>query len=159
MNLTTLLEEISKRLNPKSPDYIREKEARIRMLIAFAFAHVGIFAKYFMPEYVETNFGKHHDSIFNAIARHDKGKRVNILAPRGSAKSTCMAIIYPLHCIFFKWAYEKVDIDPIEFIIILSKSLPMAKSCISDIMGKNILRYVFTRHRTRSKRRHILSTT
>ncbi len=136
MNLTTLLEEISKRLNPKSPNYIREKEARIRMLIAFAFAHVGIFAKYFMPEYVEINFGKHHDDIFTAIPRDAKGQRVNILAPRGSAKSTCMAIIYPLHCIFFKWAYEKMGIDPIEFIIILSKSLPMAKQRICDIKRK-----------------------
>ncbi len=136
MNLTTLLRETSEWLTPTSPNYIRNKEERIRILVAFAFAHVGIFAKYFMPEYVETNFGKHHDAIFTAIPRHAKGQRVNILAPRGSAKSTCMAIIYPLHCIYFKWAYEKVDIDPIKYIIILSKSFPIAKQRICDIKHK-----------------------
>ncbi len=131
MNLSNLLKwTIQKRKQTECP------EKRFRIKVATSFAHVGIFAKYFMPEYVETNFGKHHDSIFNAIARHDKGKRVNILAPRGSAKSTCMAIIYPLHCIFFKWAYEKVGIDPIKFIIILSKALPMAKQRIGDIKRK-----------------------
>ncbi len=101
-----------------------------------SFAHVGIFAKYFMPEYVNTDFGKHHDAIFTAIPRNAKGQKINILAPRGSAKSTSMAIIYPLHCIFFKWAYEKLDIDPIEFIVILSRSLPISKQRISDIKRK-----------------------
>lgn len=105
-------------------------------MLAYSFAHVGVFAKYFFGEYITTDFGKHHDPIFSAVGRGERGKHVNILAPRGSAKSTCMAIIYPLHCIYFKWAYEKLGLDPFNFIVILSKSHTMAKSRIQDIKRK-----------------------
>ena len=68
--------------------------------------------------------------------RGEVGKQVNVLAPRGSAKSTCMAVIYPLHCVFFKWAYVKLNMKPYNFIIICSKSFTMAKSRIADIKRK-----------------------
>lgn len=112
------------------------KELRVRMTVALAFAHVGVFAKYFLPEYVSAPFGKHHDPLFRAIGRGETGKQMNILAPRGSAKSTCMAVIYPLHCIFFKWAYEKLGMKPHNFIVIVSKSHTMAKSRVQDIKRK-----------------------
>ena len=112
------------------------EEDRSRLVLAFSFAHVGVFAKFFMTEYITSAFGKHHDPLFRAIGRGEVGKRVNVLAPRGSAKSTCMAVIYPLHCVFFKWAYEKLGMKPYNFIIIVSKSFTMAKSRIADIKRK-----------------------
>ena len=126
-NLTTLLETIQTTKN---------KEKRIRRGCALAFAHVGVFAKFMMREYTNAPFGKHHEPIFNAIPRGAQGKRINILAPRGSAKSTIMAIIYPLHSLFFKWAYEKLDMEPYRFIVIVSKSVPMAQLRVADIKRK-----------------------
>ena len=106
------------------------------MVIAESFAHVGVFATYFMSEYITANFGEHHDPLFQAIGRGDQGRQVNVLAPRGAAKSTIMAVIYPLHCIYFKWAYEKLDMKTNNFIIIVSKSHTMAKSRVQDIKRK-----------------------
>lgn len=120
------------------PDLTEEEKEkdRARLVLAFSFAHVGVFAKFFMTEYITSRFGKHHDPLFRAIERGEVGKQVNVLAPRGSAKSTCMAVIYPLHCVFFKWAYEKLGMKPYNFIIIVSKSFTMAKSRIADIKRK-----------------------
>ena len=117
-------------------DRTTDKEDRTRISLAFSFAHVGVFAKYFITEYITSEFGKHHDPLFSAIPRGETGKQINILAPRGSAKSTCMAVIYPLHCIFFKWAYEKLGMKPYNFIIIISKSHTMAQMRIRDIKRK-----------------------
>ena len=89
-----------------------------------------------MTEYITSEFGKHHDPLFCAVPRGATGKQVNILAPRGSAKSTCMAVIYPLHCVFFKWAYEKLSMKPYNFIIIVSKAHTMAQMRIRDIKRK-----------------------
>ena len=118
-------------------DRTENKKDRVRLVLAFSFAHVGVFAAYFATEYITSKFGKHHDPLFRAIGRGEVGKQVNVLAPRGSAKSTCMAVIYPLHCVFFKWAYEKLGMRfPSNFIIIVSKSFTMAKSRIADIKRK-----------------------
>lgn len=106
------------------------------MVVAESFAHVGVFAQYFCPEYITHSFGKHHDPLFQALPRGVTGKHVNVLAPRGAAKSTIMAVIYPLHCLFFKWAYEKLDMNPYNFIVIVSKSHTMAKSRVQDIKRK-----------------------
>ena len=109
---------------------------RTRQIAALSFAHVGVFAAYFATEYISSKFGKHHDPLFRSMDRADKGKQLNVLAPRGSAKSTCMAVIYPLHCVYFKWAYELMGIEPYNFIIIVSKSHTMAQMRIRDIKRK-----------------------
>lgn len=131
--MTPLLNWLYRSLNPKQTE---SKHERARILLSYAFAHVGVFARFFMTEYITSEFGKHHDPLFRAIGRGEVGKQVNVLAPRGSAKSTCMAVIYPLHCVFFKWAYEKLGMKPYNFIIIVSKSFTMAKSRIADIKRK-----------------------
>ena len=71
------------------------------------FASIAYFAKRYFPEFTRLPFGVHHTAFFNAIPRGERGKKVNFLAPRGSSKSTCMAVIYPLHCIFYKYLYEE----------------------------------------------------
>ena len=119
-----------------SPKQTKSEDERARILLSYSFAHVGVFARFFMTEYITSEFGKHHDPLFRAIPRGETGKQINILAPRGSAKSTCMAVIYPLHCVFFKWAYEKLGMKPYNFIIIISKSHTMAQMRIRDIKRK-----------------------
>ena len=110
-----------------------EQEAMIK---ACGFWSVGIFAFEYFPEYITTKYGKHHERIFEAIPRGERGKHVNILAPRGSSKSTCMSVIYPTHAVFYKDAYETLDMKPYHFILIISKSSQMAESRIWDIQRK-----------------------
>ena len=131
MDLTQLLKALKEMLKQTE-----NRKDRARLVLAFSFAHVGVFARYFMTEYITNKFGKHHDPIFRSLERGETGKQINILAPRGSAKSTIMAVIYPLHCVFFKWAYEKLGMKPYNFIVIVSKSHTMAKSRIQDIKRK-----------------------
>lgn len=106
------------------------------MIKACGFWSVGVFAFEYFPEYITSSYGKHHERIFEAIPRGERGKHVNILAPRGSAKSTCMSVIYPTHCVFYKDAYETLDMQPYNFILILSKSSQMSESRIWDIQRK-----------------------
>ena len=54
---------------------------------AVGFWNLQVFAWFRLGEYVTAWFGKHHDAIFNAIPRGERGVRVNILAPRGSARN------------------------------------------------------------------------
>ena len=110
-----------------------EQEA---MLKACGFWSVGVFAFEYFAEYITTHYGKHHERIFEAIPRGARGKRINILAPRGSSKSTCMSVIYPTHAVFYRDAYETLDMKPYKFILILSKSGTMAESRIWDIQRK-----------------------
>ena len=113
--------------------YPEEQETLIE---ACAFWSIGLFAFEYFPEYISTTFGKHHEQIFECIPRGARGQHVNILAPRGAGKSVCMSVIYPLHCIYYKYAYEALEMPPYHYIVILSKSQPMAISRIYDIQRK-----------------------
>ena len=101
-----------------------------------AFWSVTVFATLYCPEYVTEKLGKHHHPIFEAVAHGTRGQKINIVAPRGSAKSTIMAVIYPLHCIYFKAYYELLDMQPERFIFILSQSHRIAASRVRAIMRK-----------------------
>jgi len=107
-----------------------------RLIEALGFWSIAIFAYEYFEEYITTSFGKHHQPILESIPRGERGKHINILAPRGSAKSTLMAIIYPIHCIFYKECYETLDLPPYRYILILSKSYRMAQSRVWDIQRK-----------------------
>ena len=78
-------------------------------------------------------FGVHHTAFFNAIPRGERDKKVNFLAPRGSSKSTCLAVIYPLHCIFYKYLYEEFGMPCDNYILILSRTYDNAIDRINDI--------------------------
>ena len=97
------------------------------------FASIAYFAKFHFPDFTRLPFGKHHTAFFNPISRGDRGKKVNFLAPRGSSKSTCLAVIYPLHCIFYKYLYEEFGMPCDHYIIILSRTYDNAIDRITDI--------------------------
>ncbi len=103
---------------------------------AFCFWSPQAFAKKFCSEYMSASFGKHHHQIFNTLLPGDTAKRINILAPRGSGKSTCIAVILPLHAIYFKNCYQKLGIEPYHFILILSRTHAVAESRVRDIKHK-----------------------
>ena len=98
-----------------------------------SFASIAYFAKRYFPEITRLPFGKHHTAFFNAIPRGERGKKVNFLAPRGSSKSTCMAVIYPLHCVFYKYLYEEFGMPCDHYILILSRTYENAVDRIKDI--------------------------
>lgn len=101
-----------------------------------AFWHVGVFARYFFEEEMSLPFGAHHDTFFQCIPRGERDMHVNILAPRGSGKSTCLGRIYPLHCIFFHDTYKALGMPTDDFILICSYSFMQAKDHIVAIRDK-----------------------
>ena len=98
-----------------------------------SFASIAYFAKRYFPEITRLPFGVHHTAFFNAIPRGERGIKANFLAPRGSSKSTCMAVIYPLHCVFYKYLYEEFGMPCDHYILILSRTYENAIDRIKDI--------------------------
>ena len=98
-----------------------------------AFVSIAYFAKIHFPHITRLPFGKHHTAFFNPIPRGKRGEKVNVLAPRGSSKSSCLAVIYPLHCIFYKYLYEEFGMVCDHYIIILSRTYDNAIDRITDI--------------------------
>ena len=96
------------------------------------FTLIAHFARTHLPEYVRLDFGVHHTAFFDAIPRGERGQKVNILAPRGSAKSTCIAVFYPLHCLYYRPLYEEMGMAE-KYILILSRSYGNAMDRIKDI--------------------------
>ena len=77
----------------------------------------------------------HHVRLLNLIPYDKTGVRVNVQAPRGSAKTTCCAVWYPLWRICFK-AFQLAEGVPDEkFILIISRNERMAQKILRDIKG------------------------
>ena len=100
------------------------------------FASIAIFAKAHLPDYTRLPFGVHHKAFFEAIPRGERGQKVNILAPRGSGKSTVIAVFYPLHCIYYKYLYDEFGMKSEKYILILSRSYGNAMDRIKDIKSE-----------------------
>ena len=100
------------------------------------FWHVGVFAKFFFEEELSVAFGAHHDTFFRLFRRGERDKHVNILAPRGSGKSTCVGRIYPLHCMFYHSTYRRLCLPTDDFILIISYSFMQAKDHVVAIRDK-----------------------
>ena len=110
-----------------------ESEERVEFDEIASFASIAYFAKRYFPEITRLPFGVHHTAFFSAIPRGERDKKVNFLAPRGSSKSTCLAVIYPLHCIFYKYLYEEFGMPCDNYILILSRTYDNAIDRINDI--------------------------
>lgn len=81
----------------------------------------------------------HHEVLLNLIQYDKTGVKVNVQAPRGSAKTTCCAIWYPLWRICFKDFQLAEDVPDEKFILIISRNQPMAKKILRNI--KNLMDY------------------
>ena len=78
-------------------------------------------------------FSKIHYEMLAALPRGAQGKKINILAPRGSAKSTLMAVIYPLWRIVYKEWDEALGVPSERHILIISSTHTTASDRIADI--------------------------
>ena len=103
-------------------------------------AHAGyIYPELFVWFYLRGNgydilqFKDHHIEILNALDPRKRGQQVNIQAPRGSAKTTCMAVWYPLWRICYKAFDEAVERQPETFICITGRDETMGISRLDDI--------------------------
>ncbi len=103
------------------------------LIVIYGYSHIDYFAKHFLPHYITAEFAPHHLEIFDCIKRGETGAQKNILAPRGSAKSTCMARIYPLHRICYKHYDELMGYETDNFILILSRTHGIATSHVKAI--------------------------
>lgn len=103
------------------------------LIEVYGYEHIDYFAKTFLSHYITTDFAPLHLEIFDAIPRGEVGHKKNIIAPRGSAKSTCMAVIYPLHRICYKSYDQMIGYQPDHFILILSRTYRMAVDRIKAI--------------------------
>ena len=103
------------------------------LIEVYGYEHIDYFAKTFLSHYITTDFAPLHLEILTLSRVAKSGHKKNIIAPRGSAKSTCMAVIYPLHRICYKSYDQMIGYQPDHFILILSRTYRMAVDRIKAI--------------------------
>lgn len=94
------------------------------------------FATYFFEEEMSVPFGGQHDVFFRLLKHDEREKHLNILAPRGSGKSTCVARIYPLWKMFYYDVLLAHDLPVDAFILVISYSYMQAKDHLLAIRDK-----------------------
>ncbi len=86
----------------------------------------------------------HHVRLLNLIPYDKTGVKVNVQAPRGSAKTTCCAVWYPLWRICFKSFQLAEGVPEEKFILIISRNQTMAKGILENLKrlteNENIVR-------------------
>ncbi len=107
-----------------------------QIVLAYCFVDPLIFARIFFPEHMALDSPPHHAEFLSALDPHKTGQKINILAPRGSAKSTYMAVIYPLWRIYFRDCFDMMDMPTSNFIVIVSRSEAIATARVHDIKHK-----------------------
>ena len=95
-----------------------------------------LFAKTHFPNVFTAKCGPHASPILNCIPAGERGRRVNIIAPRGCGKSTYIAVIYVLHCVYYKEEYERRGLLSDNFIVIVSGTEDLAAARLRDIRLK-----------------------
>ena len=135
-----LIEEFSDLFRGKScteqlhaaADYVEKNKDEAALDLCCFFSLI-VFARRYFPERFEIPFGAHHAQIAELIMGGDRGRRMNILAPRGSAKSTLVAFLLPLHLIFFKSFYEYFYGFGEKFILFLSRASDLSEQRVADL--------------------------
>jgi len=84
------------------------------------------FRKYYFPHYNKYPDSKMHKEISEMLGKiiTERGTKVAIAAPRGSAKSTLVSLQYAIYCICFKLE---------DFIVIVSNTQEQAANFLDDI--------------------------
>ena len=99
-----------------------------------AYVNPEFFAEYYLhdPESMSP-IPSHHVDMLNLIPYDETGVKVNVQAPRGSAKTTCCAVWYPLWRICFKSFQLAEGVPDEKFILIISRSQAIAKSILDNL--------------------------
>ena len=91
--------------------------------------------RYLLDPVVMSPLQPHHVRLLNLIPYDKTGVKVNVQAPRGSAKTTCCAIWYPLWRICFRDFQLAEGVPDEKFILIISRNESMAEKNLRDIKG------------------------
>ena len=110
----------------KMPDRDYEELYERKKALAKLQKSIALFGRYCFPTALRKSTPPFHHQIYSAI-RNEKKKRVLIAAPRGTAKSTVISLLLPLHRIAFKRD------DQEEFIVIISESQAQSINFLSRI--------------------------
>ena len=106
-----------------------------------SFVSVGVFCLFYWPELIKLPFGSHHPTFFDAFPRGERGRRVGVVAPRGSAKSNLMVDVYATHCIVFAELYDRLGVYRDHLIFIASKNKNKAEERLLNIKTKLEVRF------------------
>ncbi len=113
---------------------LRANNRESRVHVAYVYPQLFV-ERYLLDTDAMSPLQPHHVRLLNLIPHDKTGVRVNVQAPRGSAKTTCCAVWYPLWRICFK-AFQRAEAVPDEkFILIISRNQPMAKKILRNIKG------------------------
>ena len=111
---------------------VDSRETRVHAAYVFP----ELFAEYYLrdPDTISP-LQPHHVQLLNLIPYDKTGVKVNVQAPRGSAKTTCCAVWYPLWRICFKAFQLAEGVPDGKFILIISRNELMAKKILRNIKG------------------------
>ena len=114
---------------------IHNEEER-KLVVHMAYIDPEFFVeRYLLDPHTMSPLQPHHVELLNLIPYNETGVKVNVQAPRGSAKTTCCALWYPLWRICFK-DFQLVEGVPDEkFILIISRNEGMAQGILRGIKG------------------------
>ena len=113
---------------------IGETDLAHRLRCYASYWHRDLFMFFYMAKWATAPFKDYHVEILHAIPHGVRDRRINILAPRGSAKSTMCALVYPLHRILYAPFDQVMGYDIDKFIIIITVSEGKMKARLRDIM-------------------------
>lgn len=94
-------------------------------------ADLSYFATYFFPRHCRLNFSRLHEYLFErraieiaSIPPDRRGRMDVVIAPRGSAKSTLMSLVFPIHALVYA-------LDP--YIVLFSATQRQASQRLANI--------------------------
>ena len=117
-----------------TPEEARQTAINRERRVHAAYVFPQLFVEYYLHNpNTMSPLQPHHVRLLNLIPYDKTDARFNVQAPRGSAKTTCCAIWYPLWRICFK-AFQRAEGVPDEkFILIISRNEFMAKRILRNI--------------------------
>ena len=113
----------------------RNKFKQAEMVKNYAsYWHLDLFIYFYLPEIATHPFADYHREILNAIPHGTRNVRINILAPRGSAKTTMTTLVYPLHRILYAPFDVLMGYPTEKFILIITFSEENSMDRIRSLM-------------------------
>ena len=103
------------------------QEAR-RLRCYASYWHLHLFIYFYLEDLATSPFADYHKTILNAIPHGERDRRINILAPRGSSKTTLLTLVYPLHRILYAPFDAIMGFAVEKFITIITYSETNAKN-------------------------------
>ena len=79
-----------------------------------------LFMQFYLPDMITAPFAEHHYKILKSIPQGVRNRRINVLAPRGSAKTSLMARVYPLWRILYYQFDREMGFPEERFILIIT---------------------------------------